>query len=169
MPEKQNREKRSIHIFTETFTEGQWHNFKILKMILIPGDEEYFMLESAQRNRLLMPSKYYLDYDIKPGSSINCRIDKINCSERIFLEPEHPFYQTGQIYVFQAIKKHIVFDRKERKLNRYHVKGTDNRDYFAMLDGGSELEPLPCHIEARLVKIRKGLLIISEVKFINNC
>ncbi|HHN48299.1 MAG TPA: hypothetical protein ENN08_05115 [Bacteroidales bacterium] len=168
MPGKKHRENRSIYIYTEKFTEGEWHPFKILKMIEIPDDECYFMMESRQGNRMLMPAKYYANYGIEPKSTVLCRIDKINCSGRIFLEPAHPYYATGELYDFKLTKKRQMIDRKNRKVERYFMMGHRNKIFEAITEDLNHLL-IPCRIQARITGIRKGVLILRDIKLINNC
>ena len=168
MPGKKHSENRSIYIYTEKFTEGEWHPFRILKMIEIPGDEHYFMMESRQANRMLMPAKYYTNYGLVPETTVLCRIDKINCSGRIFLEPVHPYYKTGELYDFKLIEKRQMIDRKKRRVERYFVKGNQNEIFEAVIN---EFDPdrIPCRIKARISGIRKGILILNDIKLINSC
>jgi hypothetical protein len=50
-----------------------------------------------------MPAVYYEAYGFKPGDEIVCKIDRINCTGRIFLEPKHPVYNEGIIYTFDVL------------------------------------------------------------------
>ena len=57
-----------------------------------------------------------MNYHLKTGQTINCRIDKINCTGKIFIEPEHPYYKLGEIYEFPLVrieKKNNLADSNE--------------------------------------------------------
>ncbi|MFN8134554.1 MAG: hypothetical protein U0Z17_04750 [Bacteroidales bacterium] len=51
-----------------------------------------------------MPAENFQGYGIHPGDEISCKIDKINCTGRIYLEPRHPYYSEGKIYDFEIVK-----------------------------------------------------------------
>jgi hypothetical protein len=168
MPQKEKRDIRSIYIFTEKFSEGEWHQFRVLKMIQIPGEETYYVLESKAGNRLLMPSKFYKTYCINFDDTIQCHVDKINCSGKIYLEPEHPQYKTGRQYFFKLQGKEEFIDRKGRLQAYYDLTGHDGMKVQAMLEG-FPVQSYPVQISAKLVGIRKGILILNEIEVINNC
>jgi hypothetical protein len=50
-----------------------------------------------------LPAEYYTNFNFQTGDVISCRIDKINCTGRIFLEPKHPYYIEGEIYSFDVL------------------------------------------------------------------
>lgn len=168
MPDKKEREPRYLHIFTEKFTEGQWHVFLVVKMLQIPGDDYYYVMESKAGNRLLMPFRFYVSYGIKPGGIISCLIDKINCSGRIFLEPAHPFFNMGQQYDFTIRAKEELVDRKGRLQTYYTLSVHGNMQYKAIVTDEIAL-PVPANIRATFIRTRKGILMLSEIEVINNC
>lgn len=162
------RELRTIHIFTEKFTEGEWHWFKVMRELSIPGDEIFYLLESASGNRLLLPTLYYQDYGIRTGNRIYCRIDKINCSGKIFLEPEHPVYKPGMTYTFRVTDKYCETDRKGRKQEYMKLTGPGNDRCTAIIN--DDIPPdAPAIITANLERIRKGVLIINNLQVLNSC
>lgn len=163
MPEKTKREARSIHVFTEKFTEGEEHSFKVIKTLIIPGEAAYYLLESMQGNRLLMPMAFYNGYNIKPGDTIRCRIDKINCSGKIFLEPEHPYYKPGCIYSFVICNVESITDRKGRRYDQYTLSGNIDSRSSAIFQGNNR-HKVNDKIQARLERIRKGVLILSVLE-----
>lgn len=165
---KKKREPRSIHIFTEKFSEGEWHQFRVQKMIEIPGEEVYYVLESKAGNRLLMPTKFYQTYNINPGDMILCHVDKINCSGKIYLEPEHPIFQIGQRYDFKLTGKHDLSDRKGRLQSYFSLAGHGEMNVQAMFLDFFKYS-YPVYLSAKLVGIRKGILILSDIQVINNC
>lgn len=161
-------EPRSIVMYEEKFTEGEWVHFSIVKSLHIPGDDEYFVLESKAGNRLLIPTQYYSDYNLLPGSVVKCRVDKINCSGRIFLEPEHPFYKPGKEYTFKLKGETNRLSRKYRTKREYVLMGAWKNEIFATLMTNNQL-PLLSTIRAEVVRTRKGSLILSNIRVINNC
>ncbi|MDP2424332.1 MAG: hypothetical protein U1C46_07925 [Bacteroidales bacterium] len=165
---KSRRETRSCLFFSEYFEEGKQMEFKVLKMITIPGDELYFLLESPGLHRLLLPAAYFSDYGIYPGMGITCLVDKINCTGRIFLEPLHPYFEAGVRYVFDVMDCMQIFDRKERPVLDYTVKDKLGKLHKARFLHTGLIQKGKT-IEGVFVKTRKGVLIISDIIVINNC
>ena len=84
--------------------EGDYFPFSILNLIQLQDNEWYYILKDINGLKHFMPAESYNNYGFKPGEEIFCKIEKINCTGRIFLEPEHPFYKVGDIYYFDVIK-----------------------------------------------------------------
>ncbi|MBN3034575.1 MAG: hypothetical protein JW861_03255 [Bacteroidales bacterium] len=82
---------------------GKEYPFRIEKSVNVAGEGEVLVLTDPFGIRHLLPAGYYRGYDLKPGTTVTCRVDKINCSGRIYLEPHHPFYSAGNIYEFRFI------------------------------------------------------------------
>jgi hypothetical protein len=61
------------------------------------------VLQDINGLKHFMPAAYYEAYGFKPGDEIQCKIDRINCTGRIFLEPKHPVYNEGNIYIFEVV------------------------------------------------------------------
>ncbi len=71
----------------------------ILKAIQpFPDGNIYMVLEDVNGLRLIQDYKPYVAYGLKPGAKISCKVDKINCNGKIFLEPQHPWFEEGQNY-----------------------------------------------------------------------
>lgn len=50
--------------------------------------------------RHFLEHESYRAYNLTVSSDIKCLVAKINCTGRIYLEPEHPLYITGNQYPF---------------------------------------------------------------------
>lgn len=168
MKDSESRTLKSIYIYTEKFSEAEWHPFRVIKTLVIPGEDEYLLVESRSCNRLLIPARHYQNYGIEANTWIQCRVDRINCSGRIFLEPEHPFYKTGNTYTFRIIERFDTIDRKGRSATRYLVKGDWSHEVNASLKYD---EPLPEGIlfSGNLIQIRKSVLIMNHIRVVDNC
>ena len=86
------------------FSEGEWFPFRIHKLVQLKDDAWYYILQDGNGLKHFMPAEYYKTYGLKPGDEISCKIDRINCTGRIFLEPRHPIYKEGESYYFDIIK-----------------------------------------------------------------
>lgn len=139
------------------FREGEWHNFTVTKVIDVPGSGKQFVLTHESGKKLLLPVEFYVKYNIAVNSTIQCRIDKINCTGQIFIEPRHPFYKTGGAYSFRVkyitdsvldeIQNLTVCDIFGNKIEVFVPKGTINT-------GQAE-------VKLKVIGIKKGIPILS--------
>lgn len=86
--------------------EGETFLFNVLalKRIELDSEQSFFVLEGPNGGKFLLPSHPYSGYGINVGGKIACKIDKISCSGKIYLEPENPFYKVGNTYSFEVVK-----------------------------------------------------------------
>jgi hypothetical protein len=82
--------------------EGNEYEFLVEKELTMPDNSRHFVLKGPDQNKFLIPSATYSHYNIKTGTSIKCRIDKINCKGEVFLEPENPCYSENKSYLFEV-------------------------------------------------------------------
>lgn len=81
--------------------EGKSYTFKITGTIVLPDGSESFVLSDPNNVKHLLSKQYYRGYNLKNNQEIICRIDKINCTGKIFIEPQHPHYKLGDVYNFR--------------------------------------------------------------------
>jgi hypothetical protein len=84
-------------------SEGEWFPFIIHNLVKLQDEEWYYVLKDINGLKHFMSANYYEHYGFKPGDEILCKIDRINCTGRIYLEPKHPFYTEGEIYDFEVL------------------------------------------------------------------
>jgi len=137
---------------------GNWSAFKIISLINIPYDQEYFILKNEQDNKFLLPTIYYKNYNLKLNQILICRVDKMNCRGRIFLEPMHPYYYEGETYDFKFLKFDKIQYKKEQ-IKAIIVKDIlGNEGYVCNYDSKIQLnENIKCKVE----KIKKGKLYLT--------
>jgi hypothetical protein len=80
--------------------EGQYYKFKPLKTITLPDASESMVLHGPDGKKYLLPLSPYPHFNLKDKTEIKCKVDKINCTGKVFLEPEHPVYREGEYYSF---------------------------------------------------------------------
>ncbi|MHC1707556.1 MAG: hypothetical protein AB9842_08550 [Bacteroidales bacterium] len=141
---------------------GEWHDFEVGNVLQLPQSEPELVLISGNGVRYLIPFLPYQHYGLNKGKTIRCRVDKINCSGKIFLEPENPWYTEGKSFQFRFL----------RKIEGFNILGqleyvwvlADNSDKeismiiepkFFTLDPGSSIE---CIVK----KIKKGKLLLGH-------
>jgi hypothetical protein len=84
--------------------EGKWYPFIYHADIVLPDGEKFLLAIDPGGVRHLLSYLYYKDYGFEKGKEILVRIDKINCSGKIFLEPAHPHYREGEEYDFDFLR-----------------------------------------------------------------
>jgi len=80
--------------------EGRYYKFLPVKVIILPDANENLILTGPDSKKYLLPLSFYNEYDLPGKSEICCKVDKINCSGKVFLEPQHPYYKEGEYYPF---------------------------------------------------------------------
>lgn len=84
-------------------SEGEWFPFRIHNLVQLQDEVWYFVLQDINGLKHFMPAGYYEKYGFNAGDEVSCKIDRINCTGRMFLEPKNPFYTEGEIYSFELI------------------------------------------------------------------
>ena len=77
-------------------SEGNWYLFRIYNLLQLQDSAWYYVLQDLNGLKHFMPADYYTNYGFKIGDEITCKVDRINCTGRIFLEPKHPRYIEGE-------------------------------------------------------------------------
>jgi hypothetical protein len=142
--------------FENKLIEGNWYNFKIVKSIDI-ADEEYFVLETPLKTRILLPQEPYHLYHFSINQSILCKVDKISCSGKIYLEPKHPYYQINNTYLFNFVEIINVHNLYFQPFKFVVLK--DKLNQLVYLPLWTENVQFPKLIELRVVRIRKSKVI----------
>ncbi|MFW5793050.1 MAG: hypothetical protein ACOCWC_02105 [Bacteroidota bacterium] len=152
---------KSVKINSQRLAEGQYYSFKIVKTISLNDEMNYFVLTDTKGYKILMPADFYKEYGFETGQIINCRVDKINCNGRIFLEPQHPVYEEGKIYVFDVIdsgiRKNILDEDEaffvvEDKLGKHRTVNSTHLTNPQLL----QQKQIECYVE----RIKKGMLFL---------
>ena len=84
--------------------EGRSYSFTKVKSIVLPGGEVNLILEGPDGKKYLLPVERYGEYNLRTKPELICKVDKINCSGKVFLEPEHPYYRVGERYDFLVVR-----------------------------------------------------------------
>jgi hypothetical protein len=143
--------------------EGKTYAFRLTGIIDMPDGTEHFVLTDPNEVKHLLEKKYFQHYHFEIGQLISCRIDKINCNGKIYIEPCHPYYRLGKSYDFPLInivggenkisEKTAVFEdvfcnKVELPMNLFH----------APLKVGEMLR-------LKVIRIKKGQIYLSEPGF----
>lgn len=146
-------------------TEGREYNFRVISGVQLPPEQIlHWVLLSPENTRLLLRADYYYGYGIVEGSFIRCRVDKINCSGRIYLEPLHPLYSEGSVAEFEYAGMQACADGEDL---RHCIRDRMGKLHPLEIDWP---KPPPCGklVNCRVVRIKKGSLMVipEELDFI---
>jgi len=149
-----------------SYKEGQSICFKINKHIDLSENENFYVLEDKFGRKQLLKSDLYDNYNFSIGQDINCRVDHINCSGKIFLEPEHPIYKENEVYSFTIDRIETSQNRLDEKTLHFSfideignpakcITENENQDDYSV---GQKIE---CKVE-RIIKGRLNLSFINH-------
>lgn len=134
------------------FKEGEWYNFKIINQIDIPDKGNQFVLQHTSGRKILLPADNYVKYNLTIGSRIDCRVDKINCTGQIFMEPKHPFYTIGDVYTFKI----LAINHNDKIIEVEDVLGNKIQAFsHKFIDSNIDEIPL------RVINIKKGKPLVT--------
>ncbi len=149
-----------VHIPNAKLSEGEVYPFRILKTISLGPNDDYYVLEDPNNYKIMLPKAYYDGYGFETGKIIQCRVDKINCNGRVFLEPVHPVYQEGQIYSFDFVCKDHLKNILDEDEYYFIVRDTLQKTWKVRIHSKEIWESPPIQISCLLVKIKKGKLFL---------
>jgi len=144
------------------FNEGENYQFKIIGYTEIPGtDESFFILTNPFGGKHLLKAIHYAHYNLQIDQEVNCKIDKINCSGKIYLEPENPIYKEGERYDFEFVKiiDHINSVGENEKVAV--VKDQFGKEIICSLPPDCKLSDNIKKLQCEVLRIKKGELFLS--------
>jgi len=144
------------------FSEGDILNFKVTGYKEIPGTEEsFYILENPFGGKHLLRAIHYKNYGLKVGQLLTCKIDKINCSGKIYLEPENPVYKEGLIYDFELVmeteQENSVGERERVAI----VKDLFNNEIPCSLPDNFYRDLDKKSLQCKVLRIKKGVLYLA--------
>lgn len=140
--------------------EGCCYTFKFIKKVKLEDEKHYLILEDHFGIRHFIELELYKNYGIENKSEISCLVDKINCTGRIFLEPEHPYYKTGDISSFDVLD---IIETENGVLISVH-DCFNNLVTVLLTDSKSKNLDQIERINAKIEGIRKG---VPELQFVS--
>ncbi|MBW6479059.1 MAG: hypothetical protein K0B37_06480 [Bacteroidales bacterium] len=151
---------RNLTVSNSRLTEGNYYSFKILKTMEL-GSDSYFVMQDPLGYKILMPANFYPHYGFEPGQTIQCRVDKINCNGRMFLEPLHPHYREGHIYEFDVLSSGVRINILDEQEYFIKVKDVCRLTWTVKVYSAKYIEENSSKISCRLERIKKGKLFLS--------
>ena len=145
------------------FKEGEIHQFKIVGFTEIPGAEEsFFILKNEFEGKHLLKAVSYAHYELQEEQTINCKIDKINCSGKIYLEPENPIYKVGEIYDFKVIEIIDQLNSVGEKEKAVLVEDLFGIKIACSIPKSINENKYTTSIQCKVTRIKKGQLFLSH-------
>lgn len=151
---------RNLTVSNSRLTEGNYYPFKILKTMEL-GSDSFFVMKDPLGYKILMPAHFYHHYGFESGQTIECRVDKINCNGRMFLEPVHPHYREGQIYEFEVLNSGVLINILDEQEYFIRVKDVCGLTWTVKVHSAKNIEENSSKISCRLERIKKGKLFLS--------
>jgi len=148
------------------FELGEWYLFSITGLAYIPDKGEYYILLHEDGRKMLLKTDYYVKYNFNIGQNIQCRVDKVNCTGQVFLEPKHPHYIEGQSYSFVILGSVLNEDDTISLIVRDIY---ENQIQVVVNDENKEQHNST--INLKVERIKKGTPILSyssSANFLNN-
>ncbi len=142
--------------------EGVVYPFQVSGLIRLPDNTEHFVLVDPNGVKHLLESKFYINYHFEIGQMISCRIDKINCNGKFFIEPFHPFYRIGKQYPFRVLRTEDSGKSNDQVVIFEDVFNNEIRLHFHHF---SEPFKVGQMLKLKIVRIKKGLVYLSEPGF----
>ncbi len=138
--------------------EGMTYPFVVIRESVLPDGTNVWLLQDIEDQKILLEKMNYTNYSFTPGSYIYCRVDKINCSGKIFLEPPHPVYKDNQLYDFDILKMNSSGSRGAIAVVKDMFGNEINVDLSEKTAGGTVGNKL--HLKVKLVK--KGVPLVID-------
>lgn len=141
------------------FLDGEWYPFKIFKLVQLQDDKYYYILQDINGLKHFLPSEFYENYGFKIGEEVLCRIDRINCTGRLFLEPKHPDYEQGESYSFEIISYSEKVNEKTLLVREKYGK-TIELNVNNMLKADIITEKF---VRCKVLNLKKGIPLLEVV------
>lgn len=146
---------------------GSIFTFTLKKELQVENDAAtYYVIEDPQQACFLLPKLNYEHFGFKPGDTLRCSLDRINCKGEIFFEPVNPYYEKGKSYRFKHQGRQVIsnyFGLSEQVIKVTDVFGQEQWVRFA-----AALRLNEDSLTAEVVYIKKGkLFLIPRDHFVN--
>ncbi len=139
--------------------EGKYYQFKVLKTVNLPDEGDFYMLRHKSGRRMLLPIEPYNKYCIGGNSTIECKVDKINCTGKVFLEPRHPVYTEGETYEFTVHKVDIKDINLNNTITVHDV--FNNEIQVNWPTNNSQLPEIGTNIKLQVDRLKNGIPILN--------
>ncbi len=141
--------------------EGEWYDFLVEKTVRM-GENDYYLLKDPYGGKYLLAGKHYKHYGIRIKSTLNCRVDKINCRGEVFLEPANPFYEEGKVYDFKISGRDVRVNKEGELTPVLLLDDKFGNELIVPINKAGNYDPEKTdHISLPVKKINKGRIILT--------
>jgi len=151
---------KPVYLNNSLLTQGETYVFEVLSQMELAPSEGYFVLRDPLGYKMLLPAGFYLHYGFKAGQKILCRVDKVNCNGRIFLEPQNPWYSEGQSYDFDVVSSGLCNSITGDIERHYNVRDLSNKVWRVKIPASITEQSIPDKIPCTVERIKKGILYL---------
>lgn len=139
--------------------EGKSYQFLFIKELEV-GDDLFWVLLAPDEKKYLVEALHYTKYNFNAGSTYSCKVDKINCTGKIYLEPEHPVYKLEGVYSFELSRIDKIKNSFGDMESIVVVTDIFGNEAFATIPD-IELDEKSQKLDLRVDRIKKGKLYLS--------
>lgn len=154
--------EQAVH---QSLREGETYPFTIFNRIEIT-DNEYFGLIGPCGKKHLLEAAHYFHYGFEIGQEIMCRIDKINCAGKIYLEPINPIYPVGGSFNFTMVEEKALVNSLGENEKQLLVADLFGKHHQLWIPENGAVFRKNKSVELQVVQIRKGNLFLMHPKFV---
>ncbi|MDR4988843.1 MAG: hypothetical protein RG741_08420 [Bacteroidales bacterium] len=152
---------QNINIDNARLVEGKVYPFRVVKTVSMGPEDDWYVLQDPLGYKILLSKSLYTHYGIEPGMEINCRVDKINCNGKIFLEPEHPIYKEKEVYTFTVVCTGHRKDILDCDEHYFMVRDAHHLEWKVKTFSKKLWDNPPEEISCYVSKIKKGRLYLK--------
>jgi hypothetical protein len=145
------------------FEVGQWYDFLYKNKLKLPDGSASMVLTDSKGVMYLVPITLYETYGFEPGQTIACKVDKINCTGKVFLEPKHPKYTEGEVYTFKRVGVNEGENESGDRIKRLIVEDETGTTFEFELLSDQHETGIPDELQCRVRRIRKSKVYLHWI------
>ena len=140
--------------------EGDFIKLTIIGETQTPKGESVFIAKHNNR-KFLLSKKLFTEKIPELNQSIDCYVDKVNCSGKIFIEPISERMLIGKTLLFKVMNRDNVYDSLGHMKSLFQLNQTDGYHATYISYNTISADELSC----RIIEIKKSKLIIEPTDF----
>gem|GEM_PF-569193 len=143
--------------------EGQSYPFTCKELVELADRRKYYLFLDPNGFKHLLPESQYRHYGFKEDQQFTCRVDKINCNGRVYIEPLHPLFREGEVYDFTFVE-HSEKLASTGNLQRYMTvrDANGNSCSFPVIDTAKRYSSGD-KVRLKVMLIRKGKIFLTDL------
>ncbi len=131
------------------------------KELTLPDNSNYFLVTGPDTKKYLIRAERYSHYGITAGKIIKCKIDKVNCRGKVFLEPENPWYSEGKSYSFLVMGTEVRTDNSGNKHKSVVVTDKTGNKIIVPQEAFSSIPAKATKVNLKVERISKAKLYLT--------